>query len=149
MSEHQGKTAVIYTDGGSRYNPGPAGIGGVVLVDGNQIHEFAEYIGRATNNEAEYKAFLHSLVWVGEHGEKMGFEKIEWWMDSQLVVEQLNKNWRVKDQRLAKFAQEIWQRLEQLPFPFSISHVRRENNKEADRLVNQAVDDAFQRGIAV
>lgn len=131
----------IFTDGGSRGNPGPAALGVYVSDDqGQVIFEEGRYLGTFTNNEAEYDAFMASLVWLTTEGIKLKPEKIVWQLDSKLVVEQLNKNWKIKEDRLRLKAQAIWQLLATLTVPYTISHVLREKNKEADRLVNQALD---------
>jgi ribonuclease HI len=130
----------IFTDGGSRGNPGPAGIGvSVVNKKVKEIYFYGEAIGTATNNEAEYQAFLHSVEWLVRQ-DLESVEQVAWKLDSKLVVEQLLKNWKVKDDRMKVFAEKIWQLLEQLSTPFTISHVPRAENKRADELVNQALD---------
>lgn len=133
----------IFTDGGSRGNPGPAGIG-VQVIDSHQkvVFTAAEYIGRATNNEAEYKAFLKSLEWLQEYIKTETVERVEWFLDSKLVVEQIQKNWKIKDARMRKFAQQSWKILEEIKVDYTMTHVRREKNKAADALVNQALDAA-------
>lgn len=134
-------TLSIFTDGGARGNPGPAGIG-VHVVDeaGAVVHEIAQTIGDSTNNEAEYQAILVSLKWVLTYPELTQLQKIEWKLDSLLVVSQLNKKWKIKETRLQVLAAEAWNLLDQLPCPYSIAHVFREQNREADRLVNAALD---------
>ena len=132
---------IIQTDGGARGNPGPAGIGLVVLEGEKVLYERGEYVGEKTNNEAEYLAFLHSLKWVSEYAAKHAITTVAWKLDSKLVVEQLNKRWKIKEARLHQFAQEIWQELAQLPCPYTIRHVYREQNRAADQLVNQALDE--------
>jgi len=131
----------IYTDGGARGNPGPAGIG-VFIIDQRQQLVFSQSktIGVATNNEAEYKAFLASLEWLKTYVKSTSITKIEWFLDSKLVVEQVNQNWKIKEKRLLKFAQQAWKILSSLDCEFKISHVRREKNKQADALVNKALD---------
>ena len=131
----------IYTDGGARGNPGPAGIG-VFIIDQRQQLVFSQSktIGVATNNEAEYKAFLASLEWLKTYVKSTSITKIEWFLDSKLVVEQVNQNWKIKEKRLLKFAQQAWKILSSLDCEFKISHVRREQNKQADALVNKALD---------
>lgn len=132
---------IIHTDGGARGNPGPAGIGVFVTDDqGNQVFAEGKYLGVSTNNEAEYSAFDASLDWLLRYVQEHNIEKTVWKLDSMLVVEQLNKKWKIKEPRLHVFAQKIWQKLAQLPCAYSITHVRREENKEADLLVNQALD---------
>lgn len=137
----------IFTDGGSRSNPGPAAWGVVVLNEtGQTLHEAGQAIGVATNNEAEYQGFLASLQWL------QGFlttaqasevpTHITWKLDSKLVVEQLLKNWKIKEPRMAVFAQQAWKIIDTLPCSYSIVHVPRAENARADFLVNQALDQA-------
>ncbi len=130
------KKIIVNTDGGARGNPGPAGIG-VVFSDSEEkvISTYHKYIGEATNNVAEYKA----LVWALELAKNYEFDKIECRLDSELVVKQLNGEYKVKDQVL----KELYSKVKELTFfkPVSFSHVRREKNKLADKLVNQAIDE--------
>lgn len=131
----------IYTDGGARGNPGPAGIGIYVLdQDLKPIFSASDYIGTATNNEAEYKAFLVSLAWLKDYSQTHQIDVVESFLDSKLVVEQINKNWKVKEPRMQKFAKQAWEIIAGFNFDYQIYHVRREKNKEADALVNQALD---------
>jgi ribonuclease HI len=131
----------IHTDGGARGNPGPAGIGIVVSDQLGQTHfELGKYLGKSTNNEAEYTAFFESLAWLETKREELSIAKVTWKLDSLLVVEQLNRRWKIKEPRMQVFAQKIWEKLKTLSFPYEIRHVRREENKEADLLVNQALD---------
>jgi ribonuclease HI len=133
---------VIHTDGGARGNPGPAAIGVVVKKDGTVVFEKGLCIGTKTNNEAEYLAFLDSVSWLHTQTQEQQVSEVEWKLDSMLVVEQLNKKWKIKEARLATFAQEIWSKLSALKIKYTISHIRREHNSEADALVNQALDAA-------
>ncbi|RJQ34619.1 reverse transcriptase-like protein [Candidatus Parcubacteria bacterium] len=126
----------LFTDGGARGNPGPAAIGGVLYQDDKLIKNFHKYIGRATNNQAEYQAILFGL----EMASKNNISELECYLDSELVVEQLNQRYKVKDKELAKIFVKVWN----LTLSFkkiSFSHVRREQNKEADALVNKALDE--------
>ncbi|MFH1427945.1 MAG: ribonuclease HI family protein [Patescibacteria group bacterium] len=126
----------IYTDGGARGNPGPAGIGAVIYDEKKEkIAEVAEYIGEATNNQAEYKAVIAAL----EKAKKLKAGEIEVYLDSELVCEQLNQRYRVKNKELAPLFVRVWN----LSLGFkkiSFGHIRREQNKEADLLVNKAID---------
>ena len=134
-------TLKIFTDGGARGNPGPAGLG-VVIVDAknNQvIYDQAKYLGVATNNEAEYEAVILALKHL-QTNLPLNTEKLEFFLDSKLVVEQLNKNWKIKEPRMRVLAQKAWQLLESLALPHSITHIKRELNSAADALVNQALD---------
>lgn len=131
----------IYTDGGARGNPGPAGIGVFVINQQQEcVYSASKFIGKATNNEAEYKAFLASLEWLETYLKSTSIDRVECFLDSKLVVEQINRNWKIKEPRLAEIAQQIWQILSSLSCQPKISHVRRELNKEADALVNEALD---------
>ncbi|PLX27923.1 ribonuclease H [Candidatus Parcubacteria bacterium] len=128
----------IYSDGGARGNPGPAGIGAVLLSsDDNVLVEISEYIGETTNNQAEYRALLAAL----KKAKDLGAVEIEAYLDSELVVKQLNKEYKVKNKDLAPLFVQIYNI--SLGFKkISFSHVRREMNKHADRLANEAMDRA-------
>jgi len=125
----------IFTDGGARGNPGPAGIG-VVIWDGNNlVGRHKKYIGVATNNQAEYKAVILAL----EEAKKIGALELEFFLDSELVVKQLRQEYKVKDKELAPLFVQAWN----LGFSFkkiTYTHIPREKNKEADKLVNEAID---------
>jgi ribonuclease HI len=128
----------IHTDGGARGNPGPAGIG-VVLADenGEVIGEVAESIGVATNNVAEYKALVAGL----ELALAKGITDIEIFMDSELVVSQIKGEWKIKKDTLRPLAVQARSLMNKFD-SFSISHVRREANADADKLANQGMDAA-------
>jgi len=128
---------IIYTDGGCRHNPGPAAIG-VVIQDasGTDVADISEYIGHGTNNQAEYRAVIAGL----EKACLLGANSIEMRSDSQLIVEQLNGRYRVKDAILKPLFQEA-QNLSRRFRSFSIKYIPREMNREADRLANQALDN--------
>ncbi|MBT4349804.1 ribonuclease HI family protein [bacterium] len=128
--------AKLFTDGGSRGNPGPSAIGGVLYADDDKIIDtFSEYTGEGTNNQAEYNALLTGLELAQEHE----IDEIDCFLDSELVVKQLNKEYKVKDTELAKIFVKIWN-LSQTFKKITYSHVRREFNKEADAQVNKALD---------
>lgn len=128
----------IYTDGGARGNPGPAGIGVVIFNEhGNAVAKISKYIGEATNNQAEYKALIAGLAKAKE----LGAREIEVFLDSELVVKQLNREYRVKDKDLAPLFVQIYNI--SLGFKKIIfKHIFREKNGLADKLVNQALDKA-------
>jgi ribonuclease HI len=137
----------IKTDGGSRGNPGSAAWAFVVYDAHTQavIAEDKLCIGIATNNEAEYQAFLASTKWVVAQCEQPTEAKpthINWQLDSKLVVEQLNKKWKIKEPRMAEYAAQIWKLLVKAGITYTITHIPREQNKDADALVNQALDQA-------
>lgn len=133
---------VVYTDGGSRGNPGPAGIG-VVIQDssGKTVKNYGEAIGDATNNEAEYRAVIFALQKVKaligkEHTKQMALEVR---MDSELVARQLNGENKIEEERLFPFFIKIWNL--KMDYGSVIFHnIPREKNREADRLVNEALD---------
>lgn len=129
---------ITYTDGGSRNNPGPAACGVVILDEKeNVIHAAGKYIGTATNNEAEYQALLLALEKARELLDARG--ELVCHLDSELVVKQLNREYRVKDEKMKA----LFARVGQACLAFSkvqFVHVRREKNKLADRLVNEALD---------
>jgi ribonuclease HI len=126
----------LYTDGGARNNPGPAGIGGVLFDDDNKlIAELSEYIGEGTNNQAEYEAIIAGLKLAIEHKIK----KLDCYLDSKLVVEQVNKNWKIKEPHLQKLFVQVWNLTHKFD-KVSFNHIRREKNTQADTLVNKALD---------
>lgn len=127
----------IYTDGGARGNPGPAGIGAVLYDEQkNIVAEISEYIGETTNNQAEYKAVVAAIIKAKE----LGAKELDFYLDSELVVKQLNREYKVKNKGLAPLFVQIYNAI--LSFKkVSFSHVKREFNKEADRLANLAMDN--------
>lgn len=134
---HHNKTFIIHTDGGARGNPGHAAIG-IVLEhkETGEKHHFKKYIGETTNNQAEYQALLFAV----EQAHTMGADEVWCYLDSELVVKQLHGKYRVKDQNLAPLFLKIWN-LKQKFKKITFTHIPRERNKEADMLVNMAIDD--------
>ena len=140
---------IIYTDGGSRGNPGPSAIG-VVFTDekGKIIKEYAQKIGRATNNEAEYEAIIFALqkakLLFGK--KKAKNIKLEIRADSEFVVKQLNGKYKVLDRKIEVLFLRAWN----LKIDFNeviFKHIPRAENREADKLVNQALDYKEESGI--
>ena len=127
---------IIHSDGGARGNPGPAGIGAILNAeDGIVLAEISKYIGETTNNQAEYKALIAGL----EKAKELKAEEVDCYLDSELVVKQLNHEYKVKSQDLAP----LFLNIHNLSLSFKkikFIHVRREYNKEADRLANEAMD---------
>jgi ribonuclease HI len=130
----------IFTDGGSRGNPGIAGGGVIARSDDSVVFEKSIFFGQKTNNESEYLAFIAAVEWLVEYSSKNKLSSIEFFLDSKLVVEQVNKNWKIKEPRLRELANQVWEKLSSLPYSYKISHVVREKNSEADALANQAMD---------
>ncbi len=125
-------------DGGSRGNPGPAAWGVAVLDDaGACIEGHGEPIGKATNNVAEYQALLEALALAA----RRGATRVEIRSDSELLVRQIEGRYRVRHPALQPLHAEAARRIRQFE-SFRIVHVPREENKDADRLVNQALDRA-------
>lgn len=168
---------IVNTDGGARGNPGPAGIGVVVRVNQEEIlkqvqddnvdtkddkleiiHECSEYIGEATNNQAEYRALIKALEWVVENKKEKilrltpqndgvnaqdDIEEIEFRLDSELVVKQINGEYKMKNKGLKPLFAEVKNLIDSIGAKCVFVHVRREKNKEADALVNKAIDAAL------
>jgi ribonuclease HI len=129
---------VVNVDGGARGNPGPAAIAAVIQDDGGEVlAEHGERIGRATNNVAEYKALLLGI----ERAAALGASELELVGDSELVVKQVKGEYKVKDATMRELHGEVKAALQDFEH-WSIRHVRRESNTEADRLVNEALDGA-------
>lgn len=130
--------ASLYTDGGARGNPGPAGIGVVLLSeDGNLLAQLARSIGEATNNVAEYTALVAGLELALERG----VTGLDVFLDSELVVSQLKGEWKIKKDQLRSLAARAEILLNRFD-NWSISHVPRAQNADADALANQAMDAA-------
>jgi len=148
---------LIHSDGGARGNPGPAGIGVAVEIRNSKseirnIKKISKYIGIATNNQAEYKAVIEALKWVanlpnhipgmqgnGRIGNGDNLE-IEFFLDSELVVEQLNQRYKIKNEDLKPLFWQIRDLVMELGGKVSFKYIPREQNKIADKLVNEAID---------
>lgn len=132
----------INCDGGARGNPGPAGIG--ILINQNakcKNIEISKYIGTATNNQAEYQAVIEALKYIDSNFPKSAIEA-DFLLDSQLVVEQLNGNYKIKNEGLKPLFWQIRELLMQIGGKVSFTHIRREQNAQADKLVNEAIDNS-------
>ncbi|MFA5358965.1 MAG: ribonuclease HI family protein [Patescibacteria group bacterium] len=128
---------IVYTDGGARGNPGPAGIGVVFYNSKKEIvKKFGKYVGDdMTNNQAEYIAVIEALAAAKE----LGVKELDFFLDSELVVKQLNGEYKVKNKELSSLFVKIWNATQSFS-KVKYRHVPREENKEADRLVNDAID---------
>ena len=136
------ETITIFSDGGSRGNPGPAAVGAQMLdSSGKVLKEVSETIGNATNNFAEYHALMRGLQVAKEHfGKRTKEIHFELKLDSELVKKQLNGEYQIKEPGLVPYFIEI-HNLRVSSFPnLTLTHVPREQNKEADRLANEALD---------
>jgi len=126
----------IFTDGASRNNPGEAGAGICILRDGESLEKIARYLGTTTNNIAEYKAAIIGL----EHAVKLGASTVKLHADSELMVKQLNGQYKVKNEGLRPLflkAKELIAKIGNV----EVKYIPREMNKEADALANKAIDE--------
>jgi ribonuclease HI len=139
LKEHElmnAEEVEVFVDGGSRGNPGPAGGGFAVYSSGKLVLKGSEYFGEKTNNQAEYLALRLALR---ETYAKFGDVKIKCYMDSELVVYQMNGEYKVKSENVQPLFAEIQRIVDQFK-GFSIKHIRREQNQMADKLANNAMD---------
>jgi ribonuclease HI len=128
----------VYIDGAARGNPGPAGIG-IVIKDGPKvIEEIGAYIGSATNNVAEYLALVRGL----EEVIIRGFKSASFFSDSELLVKQLNGEYKVKHENLVPLHYHILTLIDRMK-DFSIKHVTRDKNEHADKMANEGLDIHF------
>ncbi len=127
----------IYTDGGARGNPGPAAIGVIIKnALGNTVAGYGEYLGKQTNNYAEYSALISGL----KKAKELGADEVECVLDSELVTKQMNRQYKVKEPTLQKLFIQTFN----LASAFKrvcFRHIRREGNKEADGWVNKILDE--------
>jgi ribonuclease HI len=126
----------LFVDGGSRGNPGPAGGGFAVYKHGEKVMDGSEFYGEKTNNQAEYLALRTALR---ETYDRFPEANIHCFMDSQLVVEQMSGNYKVKSPNVRPLFDEVSRIAAQFK-SFSIKHIDREQNSAADRLANEAMD---------
>ncbi len=131
--EHR-RRAIIYTDGASRGNPGKSGCGAVIIFDNGKV-ELKKYIGIATNNQAEYNALIIALEYLSKYKE---IKNIEIYTDSQLMARQLNGEYKVKNKNIFNLYKKVIDLLHK--YTWQIESIPREENKEADRLANEAID---------
>lgn len=133
-----GSKLVIFTDGGARGNPGPAGVGVVIFNDQREIiAQFKKAIGIRTNNQAEYEA----LILAFEEAKKLGGEQLDCNLDSELVVRQLQGKYKIKNSDLLPLASKVL-RLSNHFKSIHYRHIPREQNRLADQLVNEILDES-------
>jgi ribonuclease HI len=136
-------TYILYTDGGARGNPGIAGAG-IVIQDeaGVVLKEDSKPLGEGTNNEAEYKGVIFGLEnleqLVGK--ENLSGATVKLCLDSQLIARQITKKYKTKEDRLRALCEQVWKMTDELGINLEVTEIRREQNKEADRLANEAMD---------
>ncbi|MGH7885438.1 MAG: ribonuclease HI family protein [Thermodesulfobacteriota bacterium] len=135
---HNEKKVMVFTDGASRGNPGDSGIGVLILDSKGKRKELKNYLGKKTNNQAEYSALILALENLTELTE----EEIIIHTDSQLMASQMNEKWKVKDDGLRILYSKAKQ-LSKQHKKLKIIYIPRELNKEADRLANDAINEYF------
>jgi ribonuclease HI len=141
---------ILNTDGGARGNPGPAGAGAVLADErGNKLAEASKSLGVMPNNEAEYHALLLGLdlakKTIGK--EKIKGVTIEARLDSELVVRQLSGQYQIKEERLQKLFMQIWNARVETFKQLTFTHIPRGENKRADELANQAMDEGGKKAL--
>lgn len=138
MTAKSGGYWVAYTDGASRGNPGLAGVGVFVQSPNGETHRFKKFLGEKTNNQAEYEALILALIELN----KLGAKQVQLMADSELMIKQMRGEYRVKNANLMPLFEQV-QKLLRAFADVQFTHVRREKNKEADRLANFAIDSHF------
>ena len=137
MNKHAHTEVRVFTDGGARGNPGPAAVGVVILDEkDNMISRSAKFIGITTNNVAEYSALIEALELLKE----IDAYRIVFYTDSNLVYSQIKGLWKIKSPDLKVLNEQAKKMLYELP-GYNFIHIPREKNKDADRLVNKALDE--------
>ena len=137
---------IIHTDGGSRGNPGEGAVGVVIeqIVNGKRsmVTQWGKRIGVVTNNEAEYEAVIHALreIVLRITNYELAITKLSFFLDSLLVVSQLNGLWKIKKPHIRELLLHVRSLEQEIGIPTTYSHIPREKNTEADLLVNQALN---------
>lgn len=132
----------VYTDGASRGNPGESGIGIIIYNEnGSKLKSWNEFTGTLTNNQAEYRALLKSIELIHELKQTNKISFVEFCADSQLMVKQMNLDYKVKDAGLKQLFLKAQKDVNSLRIPYKITHIERNLNKEADNLANQGIDN--------
>jgi len=137
----------VFTDGGSKGNPGPSSIGGVGYIDGKKVFDFKKSIGIATNNDAEYQALIEALekirstnIEIRNNSQNLNFKnvkQIQFFSDSRLMVNQVKGLFKVKNGKIKEYILIIRGLEQEINLPITYQYVPREENVEADKLVNQ------------
>lgn len=125
---------ILYTDGGARENPGPAAVAAVLINEKGFKKTFSKYIGQTTNNQAEYQGLIFGL----EKAKQLKVTEIDCYLDSELIVNQLNRKYKIKNKGLGPLFIKVWN-LSQGFKKINFYYIPREKNKEADKLVNKTI----------
>ncbi|MEO8210376.1 MAG: ribonuclease HI family protein [bacterium] len=135
------KKLKVYTDGASRGNPGIAGIGVLITDEAERVVQtHKKFIGVHTNNFAEYIALIESVKQL--KSSEIGFEEINFFCDSELIVKQIKGEYKIKNKDLIRLSLEFWKEIKSMNKKFSITHIPREQNRAADKLANEALDES-------
>ena len=133
---------LIYSDGGSRGNPGPAAAAFLVFnINGERIYHCGKFLGETTNNVAEYQAVLMAVSWLLKNISQKERAKYSFYLDSELVVNQLSGRYQIKDEKLKKIAIEIKKMESKFNGKITFNYLPREFNRMADYLVNQIMPE--------
>lgn len=136
---------IIHTDGGARGNPGPAAVGFTIDRANKRIHEAGAYIGKTTNNVAEYTAVIHALTWIkNNHPQLTPIASCFFLLDSLLVVNQLAGKFKIREHQLIILSRSVHQLTASLSVPVSFQYIPRAQNTAADWQVNLALDHHLQ-----
>jgi len=133
----------IFCDGGARGNPGPAGIGVVIVEQSGREKRLKKYIGIKTNNQAEYEALLYALKII--ESDYKDINQVEIYLDSELVVKQMKGDYKIKNEKLGKLLIRARNLIISLDIEAKFYHIKREKNHRADKLVNYAIDEQFKK----
>ena len=131
----------IFCDGGARGNPGPGASSFIIFSNGKEIARQSMYLGKTTNNVAEYYGVLSALKWISQNNTLTKDQGLVFNLDSQLVVRQLTGVYKIKDIKLKELTSKIIKLQENLNRNISFNHIEREKNKLADWLVNKTIDE--------
>lgn len=137
----------IHCDGASRGNPGPAACAFVVYdQEHNKLKQYRHFLGFATNNQAEYAAILLAHQWLASSEAKaLDVSGVKFVLDSELAVKQLKGIYKIKNTKIASLVIKIKKLQEKLNYPISFVHVKRDQNSQADKLANKALDEKMKK----
>jgi len=130
----------VYTDGGSRGNPGISGFGVVINSPSGPLARISKFTGIKTNNEVEYLALIEALHWIDTHHHQYNFTSADFYSDSQLLVRQIQGIYKVKAPNIKPLYAILTSLLKKISFPCRFHQIPREKNSLADSLANQAMD---------
>ncbi|MBX4206108.1 ribonuclease HI family protein [Candidatus Microgenomates bacterium] len=139
------KILKVFTDGGSRGNPGPAACGIHILLDDKELFRGGKYLGVKTNNIAEYSGLIIAINWVITNFQKYKFSKVLFTMDSELIIKQIKGEYKVKDIKMKELYAVAKEKLQDLDTEYQFKHTLRSGNKIADKIVNDILDETSRK----